>query len=110
VRPPGMARASRGARRPAPWNLPAVAPPLEAAFLFGGSALYFRLSRPVASGRTWGFLIFAVTPVWMQTFIFFGAPQGSPEEAAVTALGAYALLAVIAGWLERKRAPDVGVE
>ena len=92
------------------WNVPAVALLLEIGLLFGGLLLYLRVTRPVARGGTMAFLLFGVSLVLIQTIVFFGAPPESPEAAAVTALGAYAVIAGVAAWLERKRTPRETIE
>lgn len=86
------------------WNYPVIASALEAASLFGGMYLYFKATRPVATGGRYGMLIFGLIMLAIQGYVFFGPPPESANAAAATALIAYALFAGVAGWLERLRA------
>ncbi len=87
------------------WDLPAVAFALEIALLFAGLWLYLRVTRAEARHGAAGFLVFGAALIAVQAIIFFGAPPESATAAAVTALAAYGLLALAAGWLERRRLP-----
>jgi hypothetical protein len=86
------------------WNYPVFAFALEVALLFGGMVLYLRNTRPVARGGRYGFWIFGIAMLGVQSIVFFGPPPASDKAAAVTALVAYAAFAGVAYWLERKRA------
>jgi membrane-bound metal-dependent hydrolase YbcI (DUF457 family) len=86
------------------WNYPVTAFVLEVAILFGGMVLYFRRTRPVAPGGRYGFWIFAVAMVFVQSSVFFGSPPPSGKTAAVMALFSYFVFAAVAYWLEGKRA------
>ena len=83
------------------WNLPAVALGLEAALLFGGMWLYFRLGI----ARRTAMLVFGVVMLAIQSYVFFGPPPASDKAAAATALVSYAVFAAVIRALERKRAP-----
>ena len=80
------------------WNLPALALGLEAASLFGGMLLYFRLGP----ARRTAFLVFGVIMLAIQVYVFFGPPPPSANAAAATALVGYALFAFVIRVLERK--------
>src|SRR5256712_3553108 len=83
------------------WNLPAVALSLEAALLFGGMWLYFRLG----TARRTAMLVFGVIMLAIQAYVFFGPPPVSDNAAALTALVAYAVFALIIRALERRPMP-----
>jgi len=83
------------------WNFPAVALGLEAALLFGGMWLYFRLG---AARRT-AMLVFGVVMLAIQAYVFFGPPPASDKAAAVTALVSYVVFALIIRALERRPMP-----
>ena len=83
------------------WNLPALALGLEAALLFGGMWLYFRLG----TARRTAVLVFGVIMLAIQAYIFFGPPPASDKAAAATALASYAIFAAVIRALERKPAP-----
>jgi hypothetical protein len=80
------------------WNLPALAMGLEAASLFGGMWLYFKLGP----ARRTAFLVFGVIMLAIQVYVFYGPPPASANAAAATAIVGYALFAFIIGMLERK--------
>ena len=82
------------------WNYPAVALGLEAALLFGGMWLYFRLG---AARRT-AMLVFGAIMLGIQAYIFFGPPPASDKAAAFTALVSYVVFALIIRALERRPA------
>jgi hypothetical protein len=83
------------------WNVPAVALGLEAALLFGGMWLYFRLG----TARRAGMLVFGVIMLVIQAYVFFGPPPASGNAAAFTALVSYAVFALIIRALERRAMP-----
>jgi hypothetical protein len=85
------------------WNYPALALLLEVAVLFGGMFLYLRSTTATTGLGRYGMPVFGVVMLAVQAFVFFGPPPSS-DRAAVTAIGSYALFAVVAGWLERRRA------
>lgn len=83
------------------WRHIALSLPLELIVLGLGAWLYLRMTAfPRALGRHL-FLGFVVLLAILQVYANFGPPPASAEAAAVTALVAYALLAFIAGWVER---------
>lgn len=85
------------------WNFPAVAFALEAGLMFGGVGWYLKSTTATTFSGKYGFLIFGLGMVGLQSSVFFGAPPPTPAAAAVTALFAYVVLAAIAYWLEKKR-------
>jgi hypothetical protein len=75
--------------------------PLELVFLCLGAWLYGRATTFVSSKARYllaGFVVFLAV---VQVYANFGPPPSSPQAMAVSALVAYALLAVIAAWVER---------
>jgi hypothetical protein len=81
------------------WNRPALAFGLETALLFGGMALCLsRRPRRMVATLAFGLVMLAV-----QAYIFFGPPPVSDRAAAGTALGAYAIFAVLIWWLQDRR-------
>jgi hypothetical protein len=85
------------------WNYPALAFSLEAALLFGGMAMYLRVTSPINSVGRFGPPVFGVVMLAIQGYLFFGPPPGSSAQTAITALVAYLLFAAIAQWLSRQR-------
>lgn len=86
------------------WNYKWPAFGLEIALLLGGLTLYLGGTRAVdRTGRLlpWGFTLVLVG---IHASVFFGSPPGSPAEAALIALGAYAIFAAIAAWMDHHRA------
>jgi len=78
------------------WNRPALAFGLEATLLLGGMALCLA-RRP---RRTIETLAFGLVMLGIQAYIFFGPPPASDRAAASTALGAYAIFALLIWWLQ----------
>lgn len=84
------------------WNFPIVAFVLEAVLLIGGMWLYFGVSQAPRSPM----VLFGLVMLLIQTYhVFFSPPPVSDKAAAASALIAYAVLAAVAAWLERKRRP-----
>jgi len=81
------------------WNLPAIAFALEAALLFGGMLLYFRLG----TARRTAMLVFGMIMLAIQAYVFFGPPPSSDKAAAATALFSYIVFALIIRAFERRR-------
>ena len=81
------------------WNLPAIAFGLEAALLFGGMLLYFRLG----TARRTAMLVFAIIMLAIQAYVFFGPPPSSDKAAAGTAFFSYIVFALIIRAFERRR-------
>ena len=81
------------------WNLPAIAFGLEAALLFGGMLLNFRLG----TARRTAMLVFGMIMLAIQAYVFFGPPPSSDKAAAGTALVSYIVFALIIRALERRR-------
>jgi hypothetical protein len=82
------------------WNFPAVELPLEIVVLFGGLWLYFGTG---VTRRT-GMVMFTILMAIIQVLSFLGPPPASDRAEALTALGAYVVLAVGIGLLERRTA------
>jgi hypothetical protein len=81
------------------WNQPILASTLEAALLFGAIAVYLRARHT----RALGIIVFGLTMLGIQAYIFFGPPPASPAGAAGTALGAYGLFALMIWFLADRR-------
>lgn len=83
------------------WRHVAISFPLEMLVLGLGAWAYARTVN-FASAKAryvfWGFVGFLAAP---QVFANFGPPPASPSAMAVMALGMYAVLAAVAGWVER---------
>jgi hypothetical protein len=78
------------------WNYRGAAFALEMAVLFGGAAMLYRTAAH--RGRLIGFAIFLAA---LQVFgTFFFSPPPSDHAAAMTALGSYIVLALVAWWVE----------
>jgi hypothetical protein len=82
------------------WNVPVLAFGLESALLFGGMWFFLR-ERPAHSLGT---VVFGALMLGIQAYIFFGPPPISDRAAATTALVAYAVFALVIGWLQDRRA------
>jgi len=81
------------------WNYPALAFGTEAALLFGGMWLCLR-----GRARSAGTIVFGLVMLAIQAYIFFGPPPTSDRSMAWTALGAYAVFALVIWWLQDRRA------
>jgi hypothetical protein len=78
------------------WNYRGASFALEMAVLFGGVAMLYRTAAHKA--RLAGFVVFLVG---LQAFgTFFFPPPPSDHAAAMTALGSYIVLALMAWWVE----------
>jgi hypothetical protein len=71
--------------------------------LLGGIALYLR-HRP---GRRGLVVLFGLAMLAVQAYVFFGPPPASGAAVAATALGSYAVFALISWWLA-DRSPSTG--
>jgi hypothetical protein len=87
------------------WNYRAAAL-LEIALLVAGAALLYR--KVVYKRRLVGFVIFMAALQVFATFFF--PPPPSDHAAALTALGSYAFLTVIAWWVEQGTAQPEKIE
>ena len=85
------------------WNRPVLAFALEATLLLGGMALYLR-HRP---GRQGLVVLFGLAMLAVQAYVFFGPQPVSAAAVAATALGSYAVFALISWWLA-DRGPSTG--
>ncbi len=81
------------------WNRPMLAFGLEAVLMFGGM-VYCLAGRPRRVVKT---LAFGVVMLAVQAYIFFGPPPASGPSVASTALGAYAVFALMIWWLQDRR-------
>jgi hypothetical protein len=78
------------------WNHRAAAFVLEMAVLFGGAALFYQTAAHKA--RLAGFVVFLAALQIFGTFFF--PPPKSDHAAAMTALGSYIVLALMAWWAD----------
>jgi membrane-bound metal-dependent hydrolase YbcI (DUF457 family) len=85
------------------WNYPAIAFVLEIALLFGGIALYLRVTEPIDAIGRYGMTVLGLFAVVLQAYVFFGPPPVSDIAFALTALVLYFAFAVLVYWLEGKR-------
>ncbi len=85
------------------WDYPVITLLLEAALLFAGMYLYFKVTRPVSWAGRYGMVIFGVAILLVQGSVLLGPPPGTANEAAATAMVSYVVLAAAIYWLERKR-------
>jgi hypothetical protein len=85
------------------WNYPAIAFVLEIALLFGGIALYLRVTEPIDVIGRYGMTVLGLFAVVLQAYVFFGPPPVSDTAFALTALVLYFAFAVLVYWLEGKR-------
>ena len=83
------------------WRHVALSFPLELAFLGIGAWLYARSAAFAGTRGRWLFWGFVVLMAGSQIYANFGPPPASPNMMALTALGLYALFAVLAAALER---------
>jgi hypothetical protein len=81
------------------WNQPILAFALEAALLLGAVVVHLRAGHT----RAPGIIVFGLTMLGIQAYIFFGPPPASPAAAAGTALGAYGLFALVIWFLADRR-------
>ncbi len=86
------------------WNQPDVAVVMELGVLVAGGALYLGSTRAKAGGET-AMRITAVVLLVLAVVTPFMPPPGSAAAFAAQALAAYAALAVLAEWMDRKRVP-----
>lgn len=86
------------------WNYEYVTLALEGGLLLGSVALYYRATHAVRRGHRWGMLVFALIMVGAQAGMLFAPQPETPAQFALMALAAYAVLAILAEWLDRKRA------
>ena len=85
------------------WNYPMPTFALEAAILFGGMWIYMRSTRSGSLVGKYGMPIFGIVLLMVHWILFFGAPPGSANAAAVLLLVLYLGFAAVAAWLERER-------
>jgi hypothetical protein len=86
------------------WNQPDVAVVMELGVLVAGGTLYLGSTRAKAGGET-ATLVTAIILVALAIATPFMPPPGTGAAFAVQALGAYAALAALAEWMDRKRTP-----
>jgi membrane-bound metal-dependent hydrolase YbcI (DUF457 family) len=86
------------------WNRPILAFALEAILLLGGVALFLRHRR----GRRLPLVVFSLIMLAIEAYVFFGPPPVSDVAFATTALGAYALFALVVWWLVDRRSAGEG--
>lgn len=85
------------------WNIPAIAFALETLLLLAGLGWYLAGTRSERKAGILGPWLLAAAMLGLQGMVFFGKPPETPEQAAITALVAYFLIAGIAAWLDHYR-------
>ena len=81
------------------WNQPTVAFALEVTLLLGGMALFLRQRQ----GHRLPVVAFGLAMLAVQAYVFFGPPPASSAAIAITALGSYAVFALVIWWLADRR-------
>jgi hypothetical protein len=71
--------------------------------LFGGIALYLRVTEPIDVIGRYGMTVLGLFAVVLQAYVFFGPSPVSDTAFALTALMLYFAFAVLVYWLEGKR-------
>lgn len=90
------------------WDYPDVAYLVEAALFIVGVAIYLRSTRGRSSGGKWGMTIFAGTLLILFSLTTFShSVPPSMTVAAVMNLIITALLALFAGWLDKRRTSKI---
>ncbi len=85
------------------YNYPLLSWSIESIFLIGGLWLYLRAtSTTERTGRT-AVLVFGGFLFLVNIFTYFGPPPPSSQAAAVFNELSYLVLALMAGWVDRKR-------
>ena len=87
------------------WRHVALSFPLELIVLGAGAWLYARARPPTGVKGVvlfWGFIGALAA---LQVYANFGPPPSSPRDFALTALGLYVVLAILAGLVERAASP-----
>jgi len=85
------------------WNYPMPAFALEIGSVLAGLLIYLSGSAPRDAIGRFGPWVFLAAMVAVQSIAFFGKPPETPNQAAVTALVMYVVLAGAAAWLDRHR-------
>jgi membrane-bound metal-dependent hydrolase YbcI (DUF457 family) len=85
------------------WNVPAVALVLEAAFFFGGLALYLRSTEARSAGGRWGLAAFVVFLLVAEVSNLLGPPPPSATAVAWVSLSLWVLVPWAAAF-DRRRA------
>jgi hypothetical protein len=87
------------------WNYVGLSLVLEVLVLLGGLGLYLRHTRGVTRIGRYGPMVLVVVMIVVQVASVFGPLPPSPTAAALSGLGAYLVLAAVAGWIDRQRVP-----
>jgi hypothetical protein len=85
------------------WNHRLAATAAELVVLTAGGWIYFRLSRPRSAGARFATVAFACVLVVLALTTPFQPDPPSGQAFAVRALGAYIVLAFVAGLIDRGR-------
>lgn len=85
------------------WQYRYLALALEGVIFFGALALYYGATRPRTRGGTYGPILLAVVMFGVQVGSLFGPLPKNATELGVTGLVAFAVLALVAEWVDRKR-------
>jgi len=87
------------------WNHVVVSYVLEGALLFSGVWLYLQGTKAKTTGGKYGMIVFAVVLLIANSLNLFGPPPGDSKVVlALTGISGYFVFALVAFWLDRKRA------
>lgn len=92
------------------WNFPVIALGLEVAVLFGGLWLYLRRTVARNAVGRYGPVVFVASMLTIQIVTSASPPPPSVNAMAMSALGAYLVFALVAGWIDRQRSPVAAAE
>ncbi|MES2444157.1 MAG: hypothetical protein V4574_15120 [Pseudomonadota bacterium] len=85
------------------WNHPAIEIPLELAFAYGGLAWFVTRTRARSRSGLVSPAVLALAMAGCQAFNWFVPPEAITPAVPVSALAAYALLALLAWWTAANR-------
>jgi hypothetical protein len=87
------------------WNHVVVSYVLEGALLFSGVWLYLQGTKAKTTGGKYGMIVFAVVLLIANSLNLLGPPPGDSKVVlALTGISGYFVFALVAFWLDRKRA------
>ena len=87
------------------WNRPEIALPLEAAALVLGFLIYIRTTVAKGAVGQWAPWVVLALLVGVHVFALYQPVPPTPQDFAITALISYVVIALLAYWLDRTRAP-----
>lgn len=87
------------------WNNRPLAFAVELSLYAGGLALFLTRTRPKGRAAAWALIVAVMVGVLMQVIGNWGPPPADANQAAWSALLAYAIFALLAAWLDATRRP-----